>query len=229
MGNKHQKDYARSFLKKCFIYSSKCNNIVFSGENMIKTTKMLLSEYENYSNANNKIGRLVKEKKLFPIVRGLYETNINAPAQCLAECIYGPSYLSFDYALAYYGLIPEAVYVYTSASYDKRKSKTYENPFGVFTFHDVPKQVYSYGVKIMKENGYFYKMASPEKALCDKLYLLKPIKNLSELKTLLFDDLRIDEFEFSRLNKGDICFLASIYKNSNVKMLYKFIRRVKNE
>lgn len=65
------------FTYKCLICSNKSNNIVVDGANMIKITKMLLFGYSSYPNVNNKAGRLIKEKKLFPIVRGLYETNMN--------------------------------------------------------------------------------------------------------------------------------------------------------
>lgn len=40
-----------------------------------------------------------------------------------AGSIYDPSHISFEFALSYYGLIPEAVYTVTSATFEKRKRK----------------------------------------------------------------------------------------------------------
>ena len=68
------------------------------------------------------------------MTRGLYETDRNAPAYLLAGSIYGPSYISFEYALSRYGLIPEAVYAVTCATFEKKKKKKYETPFGTFTY-----------------------------------------------------------------------------------------------
>lgn len=192
---------------------------------MIKTTKMLLNEYSNYAKPYDKIKRLVKSKELTPIVKGLYETNSTISGQYLAGTICGPSYLSFEFALSFYGLIPEAVYTFTSATFMKRKSKQYQTPFGCFTYQDIPKLAYPFGVKIITENGYTFQIATPEKALCDKLYSLSPVQNQEDLRMLLFDNLRIDENEFNKLNKEDIEILAEKYKSKNVTLLSKFIRR----
>ena len=92
---------------------------------MIITAQQLKEQYSKYVDINGKIARDVKKEKLFPLVKGIYETNPNTNGSRLAQFIYGPSYLSFDYALAEYGLIPEAVYVFTCATFNKKKIKTY--------------------------------------------------------------------------------------------------------
>ena len=112
------------------------------------------------------------------MVKGIYETNPNTNGSRLAQFIYGPSYLSFDYALAEYGLIPEAVYVFTCATLNKKKIKTYTNKFGTFIYRDVPNNVFSYGVMVNVDGNYAYHIATPEKALCDKLYTISPVKML---------------------------------------------------
>ena len=58
---------------------------------MIVTYNMLMSELAHYSNPRQKLGRLVKEGKYTPVVRGLYETDKNTPGYLLAASIYGPS------------------------------------------------------------------------------------------------------------------------------------------
>ena len=78
---------------------------------------------------------------------------------------------------------------------------------------------------IIEENGYSYQIATPEKALCDKLYTISPVSNLTELKELLFDDLRIDEDEFEKLDQNTLETLAPLYHSTNLNLLAKLIRR----
>lgn len=194
------------------------------GENMIKTCNTLLKDLNNYKAPNNKIARMVKNESIIPIIKGLYETNTNTPGYLLANIIYGPSYLSFDFALSYYGLIPEAVYTFTSATFEKKKEKTYTTNFGTFTYRDIPASAYPYGIRLITEGQYSYAIATPEKALCDKLYIETPVKNKKELAELLFSDLRIDEKEFSQLNKEHLTTLSDLYKSTNLKLLKKLLR-----
>lgn len=192
---------------------------------MIITTQQLKEKYRNYSNPTTKISREVKNQKLFPLVKGIYETNPNANGSKLAQFIYGPSYLSFDYVLQQQGLIPEAVYnTFTCATYNKRKFKTYTNKFGTYTYRDVPNAVFRLGVSAFQDGEYSYQLATAEKALCDKLYILPPVKTVQELEALLFEDLRIDEDRLNELNKQDILTLAPLYHSTNLNLLAKFIK-----
>ena len=86
-------------------------------------------------------------------------------ANVLAGAIYGPSYLSFDFVLAWYGLLPETVQTFTSATLNKRKHKRVGNYFGVYTYRDVPAIAYPLGVQLHREENYYFQMATPEKAL----------------------------------------------------------------
>lgn len=196
---------------------------------MIKTTAILKYEQKAYANPLAKVRRLVKDGELIPVVRGLYETDTNIPGYYLAQMIYGPSYLSFEFALAYYGLIPEAAYNFTSATFEKKKAKQYSTPYGTFTYRDVPSTAYPVGIVLHVENGYGFQIASPEKAICDELYLVSPLKNRRELERLLFEDLRIDREEFFRLNMDDLLAAANYYQTKNHKLLQSFVRRsIKN-
>ena len=186
---------------------------------MIKTTDMLLEELKDYANPKSKLSRMVRNGEVFPIVKGLYETDRNTPAHLLAGSIYGPSYISFEYALSFYGMIPEAVYTVTCATFEKKKKKRYETAFGTFTYCDVPSKAFPLGIRIMKDGDYYYRIATPEKALCDKLYTVKPVANSVQMKTLLFDDLRIDEDELIKLDLGEIERTAKHYHTTNIKKL----------
>lgn len=192
---------------------------------MIFTVQDLLKKNKNYSDVRGKISRDLRDGNIVQIKRGLYENDKNTPGHYLASYIYGPSYLSFDYALSKYGMIPEAVYkTYTSATFKKNKKKIYSNVFGDFLYRDVPESIYMFGVKAVVENGYTYHIAIPEKALCDKLYTMKPVKNLEELKNLIFNDLRIDEDIFRELDFKFITEISGRYRSKNLNLLDKLIK-----
>lgn len=195
---------------------------------MIITFNQLKERYSHLSDPKGKISRDIKKGLLFPLVKGIYETDANTQGSKLAQFIYGPSYLSFNYALYHYGLIPEAVYnTFTCATYNKKKTKTYTNRFGTFIYRDVPREVFNMGVEVFTEDGYSYQLATPEKALCDKLYEVTPVRSMKALRELLFDDLRIDENEFNKLNKQDILKIAPLYHSTNLNLLVKIIEKGK--
>lgn len=194
---------------------------------MIITNSMAKFNLNNYANINNKISRDIKNGKLFKIVKGLYETDPNTPGYLLAGSIYGPSYISFEYALSLYGLIPERVSTITCATFDKKKKKQYNTDFGVFTYRDIPVEAYSEEIELKIEGDYSYQIAKPEKALCDKLYTLSPLKNYENLEKMLFNDLRIYETEFNKLDVNIIEKLSSLYHSTNILLLAKYMRKRK--
>lgn len=192
---------------------------------MIKTISILKQELKEYKNIGSKIKRLVNDEKLFPIVKGLYETDNKISGYYLSSYIYGPSYLSFEFALSYHGLIPEAVYTFTCATFEKKKKKTYNTSFGTFTYRDVPSKAYPYEIKLILDSGYSLQIATAEKSVCDMLYVCKPVYNISNLKYLIFEDLRIDTSEFSRLNFSTLNSLCDMYNTTNHKLLKSLIRK----
>jgi hypothetical protein len=207
------------------IFTTKSSIIALGGENMIKTTTMLLDELKEYVNPTAKIRRLVDGGELVPVIRGIYETDGSIPGYYLAPIIYGPSYLSFEFALSYHSLIPEAVYTFTSATFEKKKAKQYTTTFGTFTYRDVPSEAYPVGVTLHSENGYGFQIATPEKAICDELYIISPRSNKGELERLLFEDLRIDQTEFNRLNMADLLEISTRYHTQNHKLLRSYLIR----
>ena len=190
---------------------------------MIKTTAMLLQELQSYRNPRDKLARMVQNKECIPIIQGLYETDSSTPGYRLANCICTPS---FEFALSYHGLIPEAVYNFTSATFEKKKKKIYKTPFGIFTYRDVPSAVYPYGITCFTEQGYAIQIASPEKALCDELYIQSPVASQGELRDLMFDGLRIDWDAFCKLSVEDVAFLSGKYHCTNIQKLQKIMEKI---
>lgn len=190
---------------------------------MIKTIEDLKLKYKDFCDVNGKIRREIKLGTYIPIIRGLYETDNTTPGYYLSSYIYGPSYLSFDYALSYYGMIPERVSNYTSATYNKQKTKKYITPFGTYIYRDIPKAAYPFDILAIEENNYVYYIASKEKALCDKLYSLKTVTSLKQLKKMIFEDLRIYSDELFSLDMGKLSMLITKYKSKNLMLLKKYI------
>lgn len=195
---------------------------------MIITTQELYLKYKDYKAPHIKIQTEVKNNRLFLVTRGIYEDNPNVEGYLLTNYISQPAYLSFEYVLSKYGLIPERVYSYTCATTLKEHNRYFKTQFGDYYYTDVPVKVFSYGVEVKIENGYSYMIASKEKALCDLLYKKKSVNSLMQFKELLFKDLRIDEEELYKLNKKELIFLCPLYKKKNLNLLLQLMEE-KNE
>ena len=192
---------------------------------MIKTHSMVLAELKDYGAPANKVMRMVHGGELIPINRGIYETDRSVAPHLLAASIYGPSYVSFEYALSYHGLIPERVCVVTSATFEKKKRKTFENAFGTFTYRDVPSAAFPLGLQVIQEGSYAFRIACPEKALCDELYKMPPVSGAAELKSMLYEGLRIDPQGLEALDHELILSFEEAYRRTNVRLLCRLVRR----
>ena len=192
---------------------------------MLITTSMLKEKYSDYVNPLDKMKRDADKGIIFRLRNGIYETDKNAEPCLLASSILSPSYLSFDWALSYYGLIPEKVISITSATLGNRKNKTFENYFGRYEYTDVPIEVFSEGLTYLESGEYMVKIAMKEKAICDSLCKWRVVKSVKELKELLFIDKRIDEDEFATCDFKLMKRLAGLYKKTNLKLLIKLIVR----
>lgn len=197
---------------------------------MVYDIQALKLKYSKYSNLNQKIALEAKKNNLVRIKRGLYSDNIKKDKPIIANVCYSPSYISFEYALSYYGLIPEYVSVLTSACFGKKNNKIYQIAEASFEYRSIPNNVFALGITFLKnEEGIRYKIATREKALCDILYSKYPVRSIKDLKVLLFDDLRIDEEEFMKLDFNVIIEMSKLYSSNTLKTLIKYLDEVKNE
>lgn len=190
---------------------------------MIETIDSLKILYKDYVNVNDKISREVKRGNLFYIKRGLYETDKNANPFYIANVIIVPSYISFETALYYYGLIPERVNIIMSASFKMNKHKEYKNYFGKFYYIDINADAYPYGIDAINIDNKIVFIASKEKAILDTLSKISPRRSVKEVKDLLFDDLRFNEYEFDNINTNKLIELSTLYKGSTFKYLRLFL------
>jgi hypothetical protein len=183
-------------------------------------SRWLVDHFRGYENPHAKIVSLERRKELIRLKRGLYVTSDALEKHlsygCIANRLYGPSYVSFAYALRLYGLIPEHVPNVTSATRGKRHIKRFDTPLCSFFYRDVPAEVFHKEVVYREEAGGRYLIASPEKALCDELSTMSGMRTIRALKTLLFDDLRIDMHELAKLDSAIISELAPYYQSTTV-------------
>lgn len=192
---------------------------------MIYNKNELENQLNKYKNPNDKVSRMIKKGALHYIIRGLYTDDENEDRELISSRILAPSYISFEYALSKYQLIPEDAKVLTLATCDKRKKKIYETDFGTYIYYDVPRDIFRYGmILIEKKNGKYF-FATKEKALLDMLYKEKPLRSIKNLKEYLFDNMRIDKKDFYDLNKNDLLFLIDRYNSTNCELLKKIIVR----
>ncbi len=152
----------------------------------------VMESLSEYASPKSKLTSLVQSEDLVRIRRGLYlPGGVSYSLKTLANIIYGPSYISFEYALSYYRLIPERAVNITSASFSKNKHKQYNTPVGSFVYRPIPPDAYSFEYRRFEENGHPFLIATVEKALCDTLYQHRHVQSYKRLEELLFGGLRL--------------------------------------
>ena len=184
---------------------------------------------ESVSNVNNKISSLVAAGDLTRLKKGFYcfaRKYRQQPIDLLAIAngLYAPSYVSFEYALSWHGVIPERVVQITSAT--SKNSKLFETPLGRFSYKKIPLKAYSLGVDWHFDTieGERF-IATLEKALCDKIRYERGLGTLTQQQMLeyLKEDLRA-EFSGS-LNINLIEIIARAYRSQNLATLAKVLKK----
>lgn len=147
-----------------------------------------------------------KQGLFIRLKRGLYALKTDLPGdEEIANVLYKPSYISFEYALAKYGIIPESPYNITSAT---------TRPTRLFT---ITRLAYSYyTIKQKTYTGYFLDtsanrkvlIAEPEKALADYLYFVAIGQKFWN-----------DRFDTSRLDKEKLKDYSKLFDREKVLKL----------
>ena len=149
----------------------KINPLVKLG-NVPVQTGTIAACFDQLLSPSEKIRALEKDGQLIRLKRGLYVVSSEVSGKPVNAClcanhIYGPSYVSQQWALRWYGLIPERVYTMTSVT--TKRTRMFENSLGRFTFEQVKPEYFAIGVNRVEEDGVSFLMASREKALCDMI------------------------------------------------------------
>lgn len=188
--------------------------------NVPVTSSALKSLLRDVGNPNMKIKRWVDNGFLIPLKRGLFIVSPTVTMQepCLelmANHIYTPSYISLQFALNYYGLIPEQVHLITSIT--TNHTRHFENTFGRFAYHGVNRSYFAVGISSHTENDNTFLIATPEKALVDTILFSPYIStSLIGLEQFLEEDIR---FDTSALKQMDIPLLQACLEVANKRTI----------
>ena len=192
----------------------------------------LTAELDNYKSVKDKISSLEKNGEIIRLKKGLYVISPKIshqpiPRELVANHLYGPSYVSLETALSFYGLIPERVHIVRSMTI--KRSKSFETPLGNYEYITTDKNYYEIGIKQeIVNNQYAFLIASPEKALCDMIITTPRlrIQSVKAMQTYLEEDLRIDFSSIESLNTDIIrqC-LETGKKKTELTQLYKLLTR----
>lgn len=186
-----------------------------------------------YRRPNDKINDLVQSGLLISLRRGLYvpgpELDLPLPHDfVIANHLRGPSYVSLETALSHWGMIPERVYEINSITL--KTSHVYDTPIGRFTYRHLDAPYYSFGLQREEfQENEFALIASPEKAICDKIITTAGITLRSQSQTMdfLMEDLRMDEDVLIRLDLNTISsWIVDAPKASSLEMLVNTLQRL---
>ncbi len=187
----------------------------------------------NYKFPKDKIADLEASGILIRLKKGLYvcspkSTGISLSLELIANHLCNPSYVSYESALSFYGLIPERVYATKSAV--MKRSKIYTTTLGIFEYIQTDEAYFSVGIRSeIVGNRYAYMIATPEKALCDMIISTKGLRlqSIKAMQTYLEDDLRCDLSLTERFDTEIIyqCAALSKKKNKELNLLYNLLKK----
>jgi hypothetical protein len=192
--------------------------------------QVLLDALADYHKPRDKITRLLAEGTIIRIKKGLYcfgEGLRREPIsrEQLANLIYGPSYVSADYALGYHGLIPEHVETVTSVT--TRRSRVFETPLGTFSYQTLSERCYGVGAALASVGRTTFLIATPEKALIDKVWTDKRFngRRMSDFEAYLRDDLRIEDASLGGLDRSRLEAIRRACRSAKISNLVYYLLR----
>ena len=188
----------------------------------------IMSVLKKYKKPRDKLTRLIRSGAVIRIKKGIYAFGpgyARGPVckEALANLIYGPSYISLEYALAFYGMIPESVELVTSMT--NKRNKAFSTPVGNFAYSYLHPAKYPVGITQCEiDSSRHIFIASKEKALSDLIARQGSFSGPETLFTHLTENLRLDGSELMNLNKKRLREIVDIYRNRNVTLLSKIVR-----
>ena len=181
---------------------------------------LLQAGHVDRAKIQKQLSRWTATNKILQLRRGLY--TLAKPYQkqqphlfLIANVLIAPSYVSLQSALAYYGVIPEAVPHVLSIT-SKIRSQSYETPLGVFDYHHIKPQFFS-GFQLEQiDSDQFAYIARPEKALLDLIYLTKQGHSQAFLETL----------RLQNLDQLDLAWMQGVVKDFGSMKLLKGVENL---
>ena len=192
---------------KTYDLSELTNKLLNSKVNLVdKKSLGLILGVDNERNLYLIILKLIQSDWLVKIERNRYKINNQKIHDFeLANFIYQPSYVSFESALNYWGILSQFPFETTSATL--KNSKLKKNNDKNFSFTKIDKKYYFGFIKV--DN---FLIASREKALFDQIYLWH--KGLKQLNW--------DEYDLTKVNLIDLKKMLAIL---NIAKKLDFIKK----
>jgi len=197
------------------------------------THSILSDVLVEYNRPNDKISDLISKGELISLRRGMYipgaETDLETPdVFVIANNLRGPSYISLESALSYWGMIPERVY--ETSSVTLKSSKKYDTQIGRFSYQHLDSPYYSFGLERIKlTETQTALIASKEKAICDKIILTSGVllRSVRQTKDFLLEDLRLDEEILVNLDRAKIAsWIENAPKKTSLLMFLKTLEQL---
>jgi len=186
----------------------------------------------NYKSPKDKIAALEKNGDLIRLKKGLFVVapkihNQYISKELVANHLYGPSYISFESSLSFYGLIPERVHSIRSMTL--KRGRQFSTPLGIFEYVTTSTAYFEIGIQQNTINDQFsYLIASPEKAICDMIVATVGLRlqSVKSIQSYLEEDLRID-FSVIRTLKTEIIkqCIKTGRKKTELTQLCKFLEQ----
>lgn len=164
------------------------------GDNAIIDSSSFVMLDDNLADIRRQVSGWIKKGYLIQLRKGVYifsdtYRKITPSPRFIANYLVMPSYLSLEYALGHYDLIPEKVTVYSSLT--TKKTQTFTNGLGRFEYSSVKESLFFGFTKASSNNQDFF-IALPEKAILDFFYFRKYIQGApGEFEAFRFQNLGI--------------------------------------
>lgn len=178
------------------------DNLIFTKQDLKKAWSI------SSTSLNNRIQYSLGTGRILRLKNGLYVTcKSTLKLTIIASRIYSPSYLSMEYVLGKYGLLPKTNQLTCISTKTNRK---FTNHVGDFRYSRVKKSLFF---------GFKGGMASKAKALFDYFYLNPALKyrNFKKLKKQIFDHHGITWANFSEKDYKQ--FDQYVWKSKSKKMM----------
>jgi hypothetical protein len=193
----------------------------------------LMAALSDYANPRDKVTDLLRRGDIVRVKKGIYvfgEELRRRPfsRELLANLVYGPSFVSLEFALQYHGLIPERVEALTSVT--PKRPKSFDTPVGMFIYRPSPRGAFHLGMDRVEEGDVAFLIATPERALADTIrdHRGHPLSNRDAAVSYLFEDLRIDDEAILSLQPARLEQLATALGSRKVATCAKLLRDLRS-
>ncbi|MCE5262184.1 MAG: hypothetical protein LLG97_01480 [Deltaproteobacteria bacterium] len=192
----------------------------------------LLSALDGYARPRDRITALLRRGEIVRVKKGIYVFGEGSRArpfspEVLANRLFGPSYISLDSALWRHGLIPERPEAVTSVTCGR--PRRFSTPVGPFVYRPLSLKAYRIGIdQALSEGGRPFLIATPEKALADKVHDARgtALLSLYEMESYLTERLGIAPERLAALDVAKLAEIRHCFGSAKIQLLHRVIRRL---